>query len=359
MSELSQTHLLLGKVKRSESAAWYPLVELLKHALILGRTGSGKTTLFYWLISQLVGKCGVWIIDRKRDFRHLVRVFPGKIIVFDMMRDFFCNPTQPVPYYHPKKWAGTFTQFYCKVFNFLNVGLGNMFQALHGLNENRRIYTGGTDYPSLFDLVEAIEAIKTHWNSNIAKSRDSMCSRIRMMLAMTGDLYNCSVGFPLEKLLDKVVVFELDGVMDDVANFMTNYLLHWLFCYRIGKGERGNVLRNVVVFDECKSVFSPFDNPNIGFASVLTMISMLREFGVSCLASDQTAMLHNILYANTALKVLMPLGSGEDLFRASQSMGLSPEQAAYSYNLGVGEAIVQDQCLRRTYVLQIPKFPLE
>ena len=61
MSQKSQTYLLMGKVMRSGAAAWYPLVELLKHGLTLGRTGSGKTNLFYWVISQLIGKCGVFL----------------------------------------------------------------------------------------------------------------------------------------------------------------------------------------------------------------------------------------------------------------------------------------------------------
>jgi hypothetical protein len=179
------------------------------------------------------------------------------------------------------------------------------------------------------------------------------------MLAMTRGCYDCSAGVPLEKLLDKVVIFELDGVMESHADFMVNYLLHWLFCYRIGKAERGNVLRNLVVFDEAKSVFSPFENAALGFAPITYMVSMLREFGVGIIAADQTAQLNNTLFANTPLKVLFSLGSGEDLIKAARSMGLSPEQAEYSYSLGVGEAIMRDQRIDKTFVLQIPPFPLE
>ena len=132
-----------------------------------------------------------------------------------------------------------------------------------------------------------------------------------------------------------------------------------MFCYRIGKGERGNVLRNVVVFDEARTVFPVFDNPQIGYASVLNMVQVLREFGVAIIAADSTAQLHNILYGNTALKVLMPLGSGDDLLKAARAMGLSPDQAQASHGLGVGEAIVRDHRVNKVFVLEIPKFPLE
>jgi hypothetical protein len=40
-------------------------------------------------------------------------------------------------------------------------------------------------------------------------------------------------------------------------------------------------------------------------------------------------------------------------------MGLSPEQAAYTLSLGLGEAIATHQKIGKTFVLQIPKFPLE
>ena len=88
------------------------------------------------------------------------------------------------------------------------------------------------------------------------------------------------------------------------------------------------------------------------------MISMLREFGVGIIASDQMAHLSNAIFANSQLKVLLRLGSGDDLLKAARAMGLSAEQAAYTHNLGLGEAIVSLPKIGN-FVLEIPKFPLE
>ena len=118
------------------------------------------------------------------------------------------------------------------------------------------------------------------------------------------------------------------------------------------------MLRNLVVFDEAKAIFPPSWNPINGFSSMEMMISQAREFGIGVLAADQTAQLSNMLYANTNLKLLMGLGSGVDLLTAAEAMGLSAEQRDYAHNLGVGEAVVHDRNVG-TYVLEIPRFPLE
>ena len=359
MLELRPGYVLFGKVKRGGCPVWYRHEELLKHVLLLGRTGTGKTTLLYWLVSQLMGVCGVWVFDRKKDFRHLVRLFPGEVLVFDVMQDFLCNPLEPPPGFSAKSWASMFSWFYCKTYNFLDVGQGIMFTELDKLYEQRGIYGGGTDFPSFLDLLDGIKSLKVNRYSNSARTQDSMCRRIEMLLAMTGSCYDCCSGYPLESLLGKVVVFEMDSVMESTVNFMVNYFLAWLFCYRIGRGERGGVLRNVVVFDEAKAVFSPFENAVLGFDPIVFMVSMLREFGVGIVAADQTAQLSNSIFANTQLKVLFGLGSGDDLGRAAGALGLSAEQAEYSRGLGVGEAVVRDLGSNKTFVLEVPRFPLE
>jgi hypothetical protein len=166
---------------------------------------------------------------------------------------------------------------------------------------------------------------------------------------ITGDCYECSAGFPLEQLLDKNVIFELDGVMESHANFMVNYLLYWLFCYRIGKGERGKELRNLVVFDEAKAVFSPFENSAIGFSPIVYMVSMLREFGVGIIAADQTAQLNNAIFANSQLKVLFSLGRKPNGRRLSRFYGDQRKEderlKEYLLNLTIEEKCVSPICL--------------
>lgn len=358
MLNLFDTHVLLGRVRGSGAAAWYRINRLTGHLLLLGMTGLGKTSFFFWLCSQLIGRYGLLIFDRKLDFRHLLRLFPDKLLIFDVAKDFRSNPLQPPPHFGAKKWAAVFTEFFCKIFNFLDVGQNMVFSEVDRLYKERGIYEGGRDYPSLYELREGIQNLSFAPYTNSARTKDSVCNRLNGLLAMSEKLFDCSIGFDLEKLIHEAVILELHGLLGSHADLIVNYFLHWVFCYRMGIGERGNMLRNLIVFDEAKAIFPPSWNPISGFSSMEMMISQAREFGLGVLAADQTAQLSNMLYANTNLKLLMGLGSGVDLLTAAQAMGLSAEQRDYAHNLGVGEAVVHDRNVG-TYVLEIPRFPLE
>jgi len=359
MLNLFDTHVLLGKVKGSGAPAWYPMTELTKHALFLGATGYGKTTLLYWILSQLFGKVGVWMFDRKEDFRHLLRLFPDKLLVFNLAEDFRCNPLEPPPYVKPARWLEIFVDMFCRVNNLLDGSKSMLLTTMAELYERYKVYAGSRNYPSFLELCEALKKLELARGSRSTGFRDSLVTRLDSYIATNKRLYDCCAGFDIEGLIAKSVVFELTGLIEFQANFWINLLLYWVFAYRIAKKERGNRLLNLVVFDEAKSVFSPFENPALGFPPITYMVSMLREFCVGIIASDQMAQLSNAIFANSQLKVLWPLGSGEDRLKAARAMGLSAEQAAYTQSLGLGEAIVSHQRIGKIFVLQIPKFPLE
>lgn len=352
------THLLLGKVKGSGSPVWYLINELTRHGLILGSTGSGKTNLIFWIVSQLLSRVSVWLFDFKEDFRHLLKLFPDKLLVFDLMNNFIFNPLSVPPYVKPNKWIELFCEVFCSTNNLLDGSKSMLKLVIAGLYQKFGVYNYSNKFPCVFDVTETLQNLKISFRSREAGFRDSLLNRLNAYL-INAKMYDCSIGFDLEKLSAKSVVFELGGMAKEQANFWINILLYWLFSYRIAKKERGKLLLNLVVFDEAKAVFSPFENVTIGFAPITYMTSMLREFGVGILAADQTAQLNNIIFANSQLKILFPLGSGQDLLKAGGALGLTNEQASYVYHLNMGEAIVRYPKIPEPFILQIPKYPLE
>jgi len=360
MLNLFPTHILLGKAKNADNEpVWYPKTDLSMHMLILGRTGSGKSNFIYWVVSQLLPDIPVWFFDRKEDFRHLLRVTSSDLLVFNFMENFKCNPLCPPPYVKPKTWVELFTELFCKTNNLLDGSNSILLKTLNGIYHDFGVYDGSDKIPCIYDLLEALNQLKLSPRSRSGGSRESLVNRIEAYIATNESLFDCSIGFDLEKLLSKSVVFELTGLLEVQANFWINFLLYWIFEYRIAKKERGNRLLNVVVFDEAKAVFSPFENSNIGFRPINYMISMLREFGVGVIAADQTAELNNSVFANTMLKVLFPLGSGQDIYKAQTALGLTYQQIQYLYQLGLGEAIIRHPKVKEPFILQIPKYPLE
>lgn len=70
------------------------------HVLIVGRSGSGKTTMILNLLEQLTMP---WIaLDMKRDYRHLARVLPSlRVIRWPNLR---FNPLAPPPNVSASEW---------------------------------------------------------------------------------------------------------------------------------------------------------------------------------------------------------------------------------------------------------------
>lgn len=357
--EYFRNHVLLGRIKGTNSPFWYPIRDLTKHLLVLGKPGSGKTNLNYLIAWQTINRASLWIFDRKQDYRHLVRLFPDKILVFDLLKkQFIFNPLSVPPGVHPKKWLEIFSDVFCRSNSLLDGSLGLLIIELDKLYQRYGVYNGGQNYPSFFDLLQRLKNLPLNPRSRTEGYRESLVNRVGAYLSTNPDLYNCSTGYPLEELLNRNIVFELHGMLDQQARFWINIMLYWLFCYRIEKKERGNELKNLVIFDEAKSVFNPFHNENIGFPPITYMAAMLREFGVGLVASDQSAQLDNAIFANSYCKILFPLGSGEDLAKMQKAMSLTNEQVDYVHKLKMGEAIARFPAYPKPFVVQIPRFPL-
>ncbi len=351
-------HVLLGKIKGTNSPFWYPIPDLTKHLLMLGKTGSGKTNLLYLVIAQLLQRVAVWIFDYKQDFRHLVRMFPGKFLVFDLVKTFKCNPLCPPPGVHPKKWLGIVSDLFCRCNSLLEGSLGLLVGEIDKLYKKHGIYDGSEKYPSFYELYERLKNLPLNPRSRTEGYRESIINRLFAFLSINPDIYDCSKGYPLDELTNKNVIFELHGLLDNQARFWINLLLYWIFCYRIEKKQRGSGLLNLIVFDEAKNVYSPYTNPNIGFANISLITSLIREFGLGIAAADQAANLDSSIFANSFSKILFPLGDGADLKKAQASMSLSNEQIEYIHKLQIGEAIVRFPAYPKPFVLQIPRFPL-
>ncbi len=249
--DLFREYLLLGKVKgTTETPFWLLIRNLLMHCLVLGRTGSGKTNLFFLLIAQLLNRVAIWVLDRKLDYRHLLRMYPNKFYVFNFTNNFRCNPLCPPEGVHPKIWMQLIADLFCRTTSLLDASLSLLTTIIDHLYAKYGVYAGSGNYPTFLELVEFLKTMKTHPRSRTEGYRVSLLNRLGAFLATTPELYNCSKGYPLEELIKKSIVFELHGLLEPHAKFLVNYLLHWLFCYRIHHKQRGTELRNLCVFDE-------------------------------------------------------------------------------------------------------------
>lgn len=315
--------------------------DLTKHLLAVGQSGSGKTTLFYTLLSQL--EAPFWSFDLKQDYRHLIHEFDGLLVLPWTELEF--NPLAPPPGVPPRRWAQVLSEIFGHATSLLS---GSKNYLLKSVIELYRFYglfdECSPPYPSLHELEAVLASDKISYVRKTANYRDTVLNRVEAMNLGAGTVFDCSVGYDLEDLLQSDVVFEFDGVNRDVQNFLMEVLLAWVYEYRLAQTQRDTGLNHVFVLDEGKQVFSVYKERQdaAGIPTIDDLTAKLREFGEGLIVGDQEASkLTDSIKANTYTKLMLPTGDRKQFEAMAGSLHLSDRQESVAQQLDVGEAILQ------------------
>jgi len=316
--------------------------QLTQGMLVVGRSGAGKTTLLYGLFRQFLAKnVPVLALDFKKDYRHLAIENRDLIVIpWEYLR---FNPLKPPDGVSPIRWLQDFAEVFSHS-NSLLSGSKNFFMIhLHKLYEMYGVFEGKDTHPSMFELQELLGDTRFSLATKDARYLETVRNRIDVMILALDRVLDCSDGFPISELLNRNVVIELEGLAEDIQNFLIETILVWIYNYRLAQGHRGQ-LRHCIVFDEAKRVFDRNKelNPAAGIPIIDIITDRAREFGEALIVADQEpGKLTDSIKANTLTKIMLSLGSGKDISEMSHCMGLNEDQMNYSYKLGVGQGIVK------------------
>lgn len=231
------------------------LEQLNQNLLIVGRAGAGKTTLVLNIIKQLIeANISCWMIDFKQDYRSLLHFYPETVVI--RWQDFKFNPLKPPEHVDPLNWLQIFFDVFTQA---LDVRLGSKFILIDYIDQLYReydVYDGGKYFPTMHDLHALLKKKVADKNTSTSdRNKIFTClNKTTALIKRLGIVFDCSGGFPLDELLEKNVVFELNGLSVELQAWLVNMLLCWVFNYRIASGKRGK-LRNMIIFDEAKLVF--------------------------------------------------------------------------------------------------------
>ena len=337
----SDKKIVIGMIQRINQAFIYFLTWLAMHCLVLGASGTGKTTLFYGLIAQSIKHgTNVLIIDKdKQDYRHLIRFFKD-LPVFDAAKDFFFNPWQVPAYVNPKHWLATSVQIFCKANSLLDGSESLLLEIMIWLYEKFGVFQNSGKFPTMVDLHKRVASL--NFKGFRSKGyQESIINRLEAYISLHGDIYEYEQGIPIEWIANNSMVLEVKGLTDRVARFNTTILLYALFMHRLAKNERGGSLRNLAVVDEAKWLAPPGYNEASGFSVLTSIMAMAREIGLGLILGDQSAQLDDSVFVNSRIKCCFRMGDGQDIEKVKHAMSLTEEQARYITRLGTGECIVR------------------
>lgn len=324
-------------------------LDFMKHILITGITGAGKTNLSLLLLQELAKKNQPFLIfDWKHSYRKL-KMLPEchnlKIISLgEEDAPFHFNPLIPPKGTHPKHWMTMLTDVIKHSF-FVAHGVEYFFRkGIDYLYQKNGVYEGSENYPTFRDLEKLLRKEFVRGREMLWMSSVKRVMSILTFSGMLGDIVNAKESNSIESLLTNQVVIEMDNLSTVEKIFFVESFLLWLYHYKKQKGAT-QTHHLTIVIEEAHHILSGKKEFEQGEETIIeTMIRMIREFGVGIIAIDQEpSKLSQSILANTNTKICFTLGNGKDIDTIMKSISLPKEQRAYLDQLQVGHAILKSK----------------
>lgn len=321
--------------------------EWIKHVLITGMTGTGKTNLAFQILKEFQKQKKPFLIfDWKRNYRDLLQLEEFKNLqIFTVARDvvpFRFNPLIPPPGTKPGHWLMKLVDVLAHAY-FTGQGVEFLLrEAIDWVYEKCDFFSGSpNEIPTFFrvkDYVYKKPLIGRMglWKASAMRVLESLCFRHGL-----GPVVNTSKEWDYKRLLNSSVVLELDTLSDADKIFLTEAVILWLYEFRKTEGKREQ-FKHALLIEEGHHILSQKKENVEGAETIMeTCLRQIREFGEAVIVIDQEpSKLSNSIKANTYCKISFNLGNGKDILEISNCMGLEKEESEYLNLLEVGHSII-------------------
>jgi hypothetical protein len=336
--------------------------ELIKHVIIAGSSGAGKTNAVILLEKQFLQRNKPFTdFDWKRNFRDIVNrpeAVGKEILIFTVGRElcpFHFNPLIPPPGTSPHVWLGKMIEIMAHAF-FLGEGVIYILsKAIDTIYTQFGVYEDTSKWPTFRDVLNFLENYEskgreTQWLASALRAASMLCFGELDRILNVGH-------YPIDKLLERNVILELDALTDTAKIFLTESLLLWIHHYRMAQGKREQ-FNHACIIEEAHHILSRKLQMISGTETITDMIVReIREFGESLIIVDQDPSLLSIpAIGNTYTTICMNLKERNDVNLMAACLNLDYNDKDVLTKLPVGQAVVklQGRC-PDPFLLSVPK----
>jgi hypothetical protein len=376
-----------------------PINDIVKHGLVAGVTGCGKTNTCLHILHQLwngPSKIPFLVIEpAKAEYRSLMNFDGFKELKIFTLGDEITSPFRLNPFEILK---GVKLQTHIDnlraVFNASFVMYAPMpyvlERCIHEIyqdkgwdlttNQNRFFEThNGLPYgifPTLTDLYEKIDLVVDAMGYEDRLTMDikaGLKARIgSMRIGGKGSMLDSAQSIPLNVLLDNPTILELQSIGDDEEKaFIIGLLIARLYEYREVESKRSGInagLKHVTLIEEAHRLITRTSTEFDNLESVSTkakavetfcnILSEIRAFGEGVFIAEQIpTKLAQDAIKNTNLKVMHRIVAKDDRDLMGHTMNLNEDQNRFVAIMDRGEAAVFSEGFSEPFLIRVPYFP--
>jgi len=293
-----------------------------------------------------------WLFVKAQDMRELLKV--SKNIMIVTFNEIKLNPLEPVPGMRANEWASIFADSWIQAFRLYEGSKGFLIECLNNLYLK---YSSLGFYPSLFDLYYYVRALNFPAVSRNARYQESVLNRLGGMIhGSLSSVIDCSRGH-INNLISTHAVFEILYLTSEQQVFIVNYLLSYLFYYKMIHETNP---KHFIGIDDANLIFDKsFElRPDLGLPIIHHLLTTVRKNKINIFCCSQTpSQLGASIHSNSFAKIMFSLSNGKDLEFMFQSMGIKDnEQRDYCYKLKPREmAIKFSSRFQEPFIANVPE----
>ena len=340
--------------------------EWLKHVLITGMSGVGKTNLSFQILRELKRHSKPFMVfDWKRNYRDLLQLpeFNGLKVYTagNRLSPLFFNPLIPPESIDPGVWLARLVDIIKHAY-FLGEGVEYLLRlSIEKVYDRHGVFDGSGSYPTFAEIKTYVSSMQltgrmSLWKASTMRALESMTYRYGLGISFETDQM-----VDIGKILGQDIIIEMDSVSDNDKVFFTEALILWIYEYRKMDSKR-EIFKHAILIEEAHHLLSnQKENLDGGETIIETSLRQIREFGEAVIAIDQEpGKLSDSIKANTYCKVTFNLGNGKDILDISACMMLEIEEMKYIDLLEVGFAIVKLKGRAyRPMLIKVPFIPVK
>lgn len=355
------------------------LSDFMRHGLIVGTPGSGKTTFAINLLLQLYRKCIPFLAiePTKTEYRAMLDQIPDLLIFTPGNSEivpFSINPFVPPEGITVEQYIPSLTDAFKAAFD-MESPLDVIFSSAvrkcyikYGWKNNSKADDKDVQAFGLYEFVLTFkELVSASAYSKDVRSNIETGGTFRLLnlIQQNSTLYDTVNAVDICELLSKPTVLELNSIPNDEQKaLLIALLLIQVTLYIKSKGSSSGQLKNMVLLDEAHVLLggnADGRSTNKAATSAVLlfqkMIAEIRSFGTSVFVADQApSQVTRSIVANTDIKIAFRLVEKEEREIIANSTRMPDDYMDHLARLQTGEAIVYYSRLETPKIISTPDF---